>query len=33
MTEREWVVLIRLLFRGDAFSRKHYVVSHKENRK
>ena len=32
MTGREWVILRLLVFKGDAFSRKYYVVSQKENR-
>jgi hypothetical protein len=32
MTGREWVPLMLLVYKGDAFSRKYYAVSHKENR-
>jgi len=32
MTGQGWVILMPLVLKGDAFSCKFYVVSHKENK-
>jgi hypothetical protein len=32
MTGGEWIIFMLLTFKGDAYSRKYNVVSHKENR-